>query len=277
MFRKYDVAKSEWKPELVPMCAARQAEILENAAKTVKVGGYLLYSTCTFSIEENEANVDLFLKNHPEFSVCEVSSAVKSVTADGIAFAGASYPDALKKARRFYPHLQPGEGQFMCLLRKQEGEDRARILYEDTKASLPTKQDAALAEAFLAETLEKPIDEILPGYILRKQGDTLCIVPEKIPLLPHHLYMAGVALGTVKKGRVDPHHHLFSALGKHFRRKIDLAPDSKEIKAYLHGEPIQTDLANGYAALLVAGAPLGGVKVVDGVAKNHYPKGLRTP
>ena len=74
---------------------------------------------------------------------------------------------------------------------------------------------------------------------------------------------------------VLPHHQFFSAFGKDFKRKIDLAPDSADLIKYLRGEEIKTDCENGWAVVTVCGVPLGGAKVSNGVAKNHYPKGLR--
>lgn len=276
MFRKYDVAGEEWSPELVPMCAQRQAEILSHAAKTVTRGGYLLYSTCTFSVEENEANVDRFLEEHPEFSVCDVCERVKQVTADGVVFEGAKHPDVLKMARRFYPHLHPGEGQFMCLMQKEGGEACERVSYAPPK-SLLTKEEIMVAQSFLKETLKEPLSKILPNYILAKQGDFVCLLPAEIPLPPYRVYLAGVTLGTVQKGRLMPHHHFFSALGKQFRIRLELPLDTRELSAYLHGETVPApNLPNGYGVVTVLGAPIGGIKVVDGIAKNHYPKGLRS-
>ena len=66
------------------------------------------------------------------------------------------------------------------------------------------------------------------------------------------------------------------AMGKDFRRKINLDCNSDEIRKYLHGEEFETDCSNGWAVVTVEGCTLGGVKVVNGRAKNHYPKGLRT-
>lgn len=277
MFRKYDVAGEEWKPELVPMCAARQKEILSHAAKTVRAGGFLMYSTCTFSVEENEENIDAFLEDHPEFFVCEVKDAVKAITADGIAFKGAKHPEALKKARRFYPHIHPGEGQFMCLLQKKSGEESACICYQPAKTSL-SKEEKNITEKFLKDVLAKPLCEILPNYILVKQGEMVSLIPEDIPLPPHRVYLAGITVGTVQKGRLTPHHHLFSSLGKHFRIQLDLPLDSKELLSYLHGDTVIAQAqSEGYGVVTVLGAPIGGIKVVGGVAKNHYPKGLRIP
>ena len=110
MFRKYDEAVEEWSEENVRLCAERQTEILNNLAGSVREGGYLLYSTCTYSPEENEGVVADFLKDHPNFSLCTVREELISATADGIM--------GMKEARRFYPHKTPGEGQFIALMKK---------------------------------------------------------------------------------------------------------------------------------------------------------------
>ena len=87
--------------------------------------------------------------------------------------------------------------------------------------------------------------------------------------------MCGVTIGEIKKNYVLPHHQFFMAYGSGFKRKIDLAPDSHDIQKYLRGEEIKTDCPNGWAVVTVCGVAVGGAKVSNGVAKNHYPKGLR--
>ena len=277
MFRKYDYAQTEWSEELIPVCAARQKEILDNAAPMVKPGGYLLYSTCTFSVEENEENVDAFLSRHPEFTVLSVPDTLCAVTDEGIAFDGARHPEALKKARRFYPHRSRGEGQFMCLMQKSVEDDRAcmpRKPYEAMEAL--TREETKLAERLLSDTLEAPLEELLPDHILKKHRDMLYLVGKNWSYPTHGAYRCGVAVGTFQKGRIEPHHQYFSALGRFFKRRIDLSLDDPLLGAYLHGETIPTKVVGGYAVVSVCGAPIGGVKCSDGVAKNHYPKGLRT-
>ena len=94
------------------MCRDRQRYILENVAKCVRGGGILLYSTCTFSLEENEKNIQWFLDGHPEFEIIPAAEKVRKHTADGIDLPGCGYDMTL--ARRFYPHISPGEGQFFA-------------------------------------------------------------------------------------------------------------------------------------------------------------------
>ena len=263
MFRKEPVAVSEWSEENVLKCAQRQREILENATKCLKDGGYIVYSTCTFSLEENEMVVDEFLFNHPDFEISPVNTAVCENTDAGILFDGCKCKD-LFLARRFYPHKHKGEGQFMAVLHNK----------------------CAAAEYFLSphklKQPEKAVFEFLDDILTDYSKDNVMLynnnpvyftpnfnVPEGVA------FSCGVTIGELRKNYIQPHHQFFMAFGDKFKRKIELAADSKEIKQYLHGEEIKTDLENGWAVVTVGGCALGGAKIVSGVAKNHYPKGLR--
>jgi len=270
MFRKYDVASSEWSPENVKMCAERQREILENAARLTRPGGRLLYSTCTFSLEENEQNIDAFLTAHPDFSLLPVAPEIIRITASGVCFSGAGHD--LSACRRFYPHISPGEGQFVALLARQEGDGEYAAKSE---LSAPDRKTAQMAEAFLRDALT----EIPDGMQLLQWRDTLWLTPD-FPIPLRGLFAPGVCIGTLQKGRIEPHHQLASAYGKQYRRQIDLSDGDPRVTAYLRGEELPLTAAeaaygNGYAALLYEGAPLGGGKIVGDRLKNHYPKGLR--
>ena len=89
------------------------------------------------------------------------------------------------------------------------------------------------------------------------------------------VYMAGVVLGAVEKGRIEPHHQFFSAFGHLFARKLPLDADGKDVLHYVKGETLPCTLPAGYGVVTVEGCALGGIKVVGDIAKNHYPKGLR--
>ena len=262
MFRKYENAAAEWSEAGVTMCAARQRELLDAAAATVAPGGRLLYSTCTFSIEENEANVADFLTRHPSFSLVPVAPAVEAITAPGISAGGRD----LSMCRRFYPYLSPGEGQFVALLRRDDGET-AKI--PRNGATFAPKAVALAASRFFGENLTKSP----PGELVAVR-ENLCLAPD-LPLPPHGVFTAGVTLGSLVKDRFLPHHHLFSACGGLFLRQVTLTDGDARVNKYLAGEEIACDASNGYAAVLYAGAPLGGGKAVNGILKNHYPKGLR--
>ena len=269
MLRKYEVAGEEWSEENVLMCAKRQKEILWGAAETVKGGGYLLYSTCTFSVEENEQNVDAFLSEHPDFSLVPVREELSRVTSDGIVFEGAAHKE-LTLCRRFYPHVFRGEGQFIALMRRAETGDAGRTQFKDAALPLP-KTERAAADAFIKENMND-VDGLSPVSV----GGRPTLLPKGLSVPPQSVFSAGILMGEIRNGMLLPHHQLFMAYGKKMKRILRLSASDPRVAAYLHGEEIDADLPNGWAAVTVDGCTVGGVKVSNGRAKNHYPKGLRT-
>ena len=263
MFRKEETAVSEWSESNVLMCAKRQAEILDNAVCTLKSGGYIIYATCTFSLEENEMTIDAFLKRHPDFEIVRVNDRVEKYTCDGICFEGCECEN-IRFARRFYPHKAKGEGQFMAVLH-HKGESTENTVIKP----VTTKTDKTVTE-FLADTLV----DYNPNFVTTYNGNPV-YYNNQLPIRDGQAFCCGITIGEIRKNRILPHHQFFTALGKAFKRKINLSADSDEIIKYLHGEEIDADCENGWAAVLVDGFPLGGAKVVNGRAKNHYPKGLR--
>ncbi len=264
MFRKEQIAIDEWSQENVDKCAARQRNILENAVKCLALGGTIIYATCTFSLEENEMQVDEFLKSNPDFEIVPVKEDVQKASVDGIHFDGCECKN-IHFARRFYPHTSRGEGQFVAVLR-HKGE---KILSHGGYKKQNIKIDPVLLD-FLDDTLESYNKDDITLY-----GDTPVFFSGDIEIKKGNAFMCGVTIGEIKKNYVLPHHQLFMAYGRDFKRKIDLAPDSDDIIKYLHGEEIKADCQNGWAVVTVCGVAVGGVKVSNGVAKNHYPKGLR--
>ena len=263
MFRKYGEAIEEWSEDNVRLCADRQREILGNLSGTVKPGGYLLYSTCTYSKEENEDTVADFLENHPEFSLCEVNEKMRAATADGL--------DTMKEARRFYPHITKGEGQFIALLKKDEKSDvLSTILYKES-VKMPTKEELSVVKKFFSDNLNAEIH----GRII-KWGECLALIGHDLPIPPYSVFMPGVMLGEVKKGNFFPHHQFFSAYGLLFKRREELSRGDGRAEKYLRGEEIDSTLSeNGWCAVTYEGVALGGGKISGGRVKNHYPKGLR--
>ncbi len=264
MFRKEEIAIDEWTPENVKMCAERQEEILACAVKMLKDDGYIVYSTCTFSLEENEMTVDTFLQHHPDFELIPTTQRVTENTVDGIIFEGCNCKN-LGFTRRCYPHKTKGEGQFVAVLHNTL-ED-----YTSNVSSMNKEKTDKAVTDFLDDTLST-YDK---NNVIMYNGNPVYFTPD-FPVAKGTAFSCGITIGEIRKNYIQPHHQFFMAMGTDFKRKIDLSAGSDEIKKYLHGEEFETDCKNGWAVVMVDGCTVGGVKVSNGRAKNHYPKGLRT-
>ena len=271
MFRKSSDAVEMWSPEAVLSCAKRQREIIENAAPLVRSGGYLLYSTCTYSLEENEMLVDAFLKDHEEYELVPVSERVAAVTAPGIAYDGCKCKD-LHLTRRFYPHKSRGEGQFVALMKKRGVSNKmSSILYKDSTKPLKKEEISAVNEFFKAN-----LERIPKGRVAR-YADNIVLIPHECPVLPFGVFSAGVLIGTLTRDTIIPSHHFYSAYGKDFKRRLEFGADDERLAKYLRGEqvPTRNEIGDGFAVVTHLGCTVGGGKSTGGMLNNHYPKGLR--
>ena len=262
MFRKEPAALDAWNDNINQMNAERQKEILKDLLPALKKGGTLLYSTCTYAVEENEEIV-LFLMKEYDMTPVLPREEVLAVTAPGVSVEGTD----MRFARRFYPFIQEGEGQFFAILKKP-----GDALY--TQKSIPTK---------LSVNEERRVREFTDRYIggdlgvINKQGNDYYAVSPVARTLPLRYLSEGVRLGALSGGKFLPHHNLFTAFGDKLTNKENLTRDDPRLASYLYGLEIDAkETADGYVAVLVEGYPLGGGKCVNGRIKNHYPKGLRT-
>ncbi|MBP3412605.1 MAG: RsmB/NOP family class I SAM-dependent RNA methyltransferase [Oscillospiraceae bacterium] len=256
MFRKEDAAVTDWSEETVAMCAARQKEILNSAARMLAPGGKLVYSTCTFAPEENEGVISHFLHSHRDFSVAQAEAPWFTAACPHWIEEPAS---GIQHCFRLLPHKLRGEGHFAALLEK---------------AAIGEAQPQPLQKA---QPLPPQIREFLPlqGQML-SFGETCYLAPQELPELKGlKVLRVGLELGELRKGRFIPAHGLALAL-KDFPKKVRFPADSPEISAYLTGLTIPGDV-KGWALLCVDDYPLGWVRGADGILKNHYPKGLRRP
>lgn len=254
MFRRDPEAVAQWSPESVPACAQRQRAILDSAALAVKEGGVLVYSTCTFSKEENEDNVEWFLGAHPEFEMVPLDLPFGRPGINGL------------PVRRIYP-MDGGEGHFVAKFRRV-GENSCRAGAFGQFLSGKEEEEARnlFQELFSCE---------FPGNAARF-GERLYLLPNGLPELDRlGVLRAGVELAQRKGRRWEPSHGVFqSARKEECRQVLDLPWDAPELSAFLRGEEIDCD-GKGYTALCAGGVPTGFGKASGGRLKNHYPKGLR--
>jgi len=270
MFRKSEEARSGWSEHTVAACAARQGGLLEEAARLVRPGGVLVYSTCTFAPEENEAVVAQFLSTTPEFRPLPLTlPGARSGRPEWVAEPAAG----LEHAARFWPHLSPGEGHFIAKLRR-EGGPQTRVK-PPLAAPLPRQADD-LWRAFVRETFSRNPVQDAP---LALQGDNLYALPERLPdLAGIQTLRTGLWLGTLRKNRFEPSHSLALALNPEAlagARTLALAADGPELRRYLQGDVLEAPGEDGWLVVTVAGFALGWGRRSRGVVKNFYPKGLR--
>lgn len=248
MFRKEEAAVTDWSQETVQMCARRQREILDSAARLVRPGGRLVYSTCTFAPEEDEETVAAFLEAHPEFTP-EPVEAPWFVPGEN-----ASY--------RMWPHKLLGEGHFAAVLRKTQGESE----------EVPACPGEKCPKAW--ESFAKELDITLPEGKAVSFGQSLYWAPTELPELNRlKVLRPGLELGTERKGRFEPAHALALWL-KTCAVTESFPPESPEMKAYLHGDVVPSG-KKGWCLVQAGGYAIGWGKGDGSVLKNHYPKGLR--
>jgi NOL1/NOP2/sun family putative RNA methylase len=267
MFRKDMGARADWSLEMVQGCAARQGNILRVAGKLVKPGGFLLYSTCTFAPEENEGAIAGFLGEFLDFEVA-VLPRYPGFIAGRPDWLGDAVASHLAGAVRLFPHRVEGEGHFACLLRRKAGEARERV--SETRLARLSRDQTVYWQDFCSKLLRVDWDDDR----LRVVGDRLYYIPFDMPDLGRmRVVHPGVWLGVFKKDRFEPAHPLALYLKPdEILKAVSLPADSPELAAYLRGESIPADVT-GWAVVCVDGFPLGWGKGVQGMLKNHYPRG----
>lgn len=260
MFRKYPEILKDWNEDLVTMCATRSRELLDRAAGMLRAGGRLVYSTCTFNLEENEKNILDFLEHHPEFSVVDtdIAGAEKGLL-------------GLEKASRIFPS-EKGEGHFVCALEKSKNADA-----ETVRVKTFTGEKALPQLDLMVGQCVKELGFFYGGkreYVWVTAGQNAYLVPEDLPR-PEGVQVlrAGVQAGLLKGKTFFPCQHLFTATPcDNFVSTQEVSDEGAQ--AFLKGEMLPCT-QKGYTAVLWQGLCLGFGKAVDGKLKNHYPKGLR--
>lgn len=287
MFRKLPEEIEQWSMENVAICAARQKEILDNAAVMLKPGGVIVYSTCTFSKEENEDVIEYFLERHPDFT--------------------------LEEMERFWPHKVDGEGHFVAKLvrrgsvnelgadydvcedscnkvedtglkvdRKTKKNKNSKNRKNETKPAL-TKENMKLLSEFLDETISEDVAAWIKNSRLVMFGEQLYRLPDmEVDIKGLKVQRAGLHIGEFKKQRFEPSHSLALALKLNDAKNlVKLTCDNPQTIGFFNGQSVvlsdeQTaECKKGWALVCVDGYTAGWGKVNGTQVKNHYPKGLR--
>lgn len=233
MFRKSEDMKNDWNYNKVLRCRDEQKVLIEQAATMLKKGGILSYSTCSFSYEENEEVILDFLSNHSEFKAIKIYDDPSFVRGKN-----------LEEAIHLFPNKFKGEGQFICLLKKDGNLTKKEANFVDNEFKFK----------------ERILDNV---YLFNN------------PLNLSHLTILrkGLLKSTFKGKNEIPSFHYAHYLSSNNSIKLT----EEEAKKYLHGDEITkiTNLANGYYVVSYQNINLGYVHIVGNKLKNLYPKGLR--
>ena len=277
MFRKDQVAVEEWSLENVDICWQRQRRILTDIWPSLKPGGFLIYSTCTFNREEDEDNVAWIAK--------ELGAEILPVPIEdswGITgnLVGGEFP-----VYRFLPHKTKGEGFFLAVLRKQEGEceetlsrfSKSPSRMDKKKKGKDNKQPLVVpkeAKEWLASVSDSSLamkDTQVVAFPKAYQ-DEYALLQQTLKVIH-----AGITLGEVKGKDLIPHHSLAmsTALASEAFPKAEVSYE--QAIAYLRKEGLilDADVPRGYVLLTYQGIPLGFVKNIGNRANNLYPQEWR--
>lgn len=272
MFRKEPAVMEAWTPEKPKICARMQEEITREAVKMLKPGGLLLYSTCTFSPEENEKQIARMLSENPELKLQTIEPWYEGFSRGNPAWADKD--PLLEKTVRIWPQYMDGEGHFLALLKK-DGERMAEPF--SAEAERPDKKTwQMLADFFQDVHIEAK------GYTVDIRGTYVYAVPEPTKNLRGVKFVRnGLLLGELKKNRFEPSQPLAMALSKEsYGAVLDFPAEDERVMRYLKGESLRIEehewiKPGGWQLVCVDGYPLGWGKLVNGILKNKYLSGWR--
>lgn len=268
LFRKEPQSISEWSEERVGLCSRRQHRILDALLPALKPGGLLIYSTCSYSVEENEDQVDQLLESgrlcpltiqiQPEWGVVETRSSRHG---------GAGY--------RCYPHHTPGEGFFLSAFRLTEAYPTTNVASLRTRKTLLAPVSSA--ESSMIRPLIRP--EWPAGFLNVPRG--VAVLPqERMSDVLHlaevlHLRQAGILAGEGLRGEWIPSHAL--AMSPIMAEAYTAIPlDKPDALNYLRHQTFgMSEVAPGWYLATYEGLPLGFMKRLQGRTNNYYPREWR--
>lgn len=245
MFRKNSLAKEDWTINKVLSLQERQKELLKIAHFMLKEDGYLIYSTCSFSKEENEDVVLDALNNFNDLEIINIENKPYYYKSE-----------LLPEAIHLFPNLYDGEGQFIALLHKKgitsssTNKSKNKIIHKDllNKYKLDFQNEININKEIYLNNFTFDLSKL-------------------------NLIRPGLHLGSLDKNVFIPSFHLAHYLNS----SISIALTEEEFKKYIHGEEIikNINIKNDFYVVSYNGINLGFAKYVNGRLKNYYPKGLR--
>ncbi|KRN88655.1 RsmB/NOP family class I SAM-dependent RNA methyltransferase [Ligilactobacillus ceti] len=282
MFRKDHNAIDYWHQDYPAECALRQRDILQDAVKLLAPGGQLVYSTCTFAPEEDEQIIDWLVTSYPDFEILPIEKypgmdqGIPAVTQDQNL--------ELEKTVRLMPHHFKGEGHYIAKLQDTRTKTSDVVKSPKVKKKKNKKQqDKTVLSKEEYQLWQAFQSEVVPALAYAQQdlkvyGSYLYYYSKNWFSLDQLKFVRpGLLLGTFKKNRFEPSYSLAVALNPTTECAKTITITREEWATYVSGNVINVsrDLPNGWYLLECEGKAVSFTKVVQGVAKNFFPKGLR--
>ena len=264
LFRKDPQSRELWSESSVDVCAARQKRILSDALPTLKPGGFLIYSTCTYSPEENEQVIQWLLDTFPEELELAPVAGLSKFGAIPLSIAGEE-----EAAYRCMPHKLKGEGLFISRLRKKGGS----APFEWARPKKPGKNK--LVSDFLSTHLDVP--DYLGTEVFQDKIFLSHPASQHFQQRPFKIKLNGLYAGKVHRKDVSPSHEV--ALSEILKK--DELPEWKleyeEAISYLRKEELKTPppVDKGWLLVTYKGQSLGWAKAVGKRSRNHFPVNWR--
>lgn len=263
LFRRDPKAISEWSESAVELCSQRQKRILTDIWPCLKEGGLLIYSTCSYSLQEDEAIADWLLSQvEAESEPLQVDPAWNIVETKSVQKAAYGY--------RFYPDQVRGEGFFLTTFRKREAAGTVSGRKGKNKLEKVSKQQVA----DISEWLKPGLSQF---YMIQ---ENMVGMPEQVDALLAELgslYVrrAGLTLGKWADRKLIPDHAL--ALSNEVHEAVNrIELSASQALQYLRKEEIHMPgSAPGWNLACYKGLALGWLKVLPNRSNNYYPKEWR--
>lgn len=276
MFRKEEALAKDWTEEKSKELAALQRELILQAASMLRLGGMLLYSTCTFAPEEDEGTVSFLLSSCPDMKLVDIpgfEGFTSGVPAWG------DHNESLTKCIRIFPHKMAGEGHFFALFQKDGASEAKEI--RPCHARPDQKQLSYVKDFFQELGLTSLGGVPIDWKSMEIRASKVYYTPSSPGEAGLSFLRNGLYVGDLKKNRFEPSQPLALAIRKgEASAVISLAADDPRLTRFLKGEtleiaPEESALQKGWHLLCADGYPVGFGKLVNGVLKNKYPAGWR--
>jgi 16S rRNA C967 or C1407 C5-methylase (RsmB/RsmF family)/NOL1/NOP2/fmu family ribosome biogenesis protein len=271
LFRKDPETATTWTPEGVRLCSLRQQRILADVWDSLKEDGFLIYSTCSYSKEENEDILDSFFQRYPCISVPLSPdpdwNIVETISEQAGAF-----------GYRFYPDRVLGEGFFLAVIQKKQTTGASRTNNHYSRTNKMNRNPVRIPKS-LEKQITVWINEGSFSFI--PVGDSIHALPPGLvndfEILKNKFYLkkAGIRLGKGGENDWIPDHEL--ALANILKDEIASMELSKpKAICFLRGEPFQADIMEkGWRIVSFRGQRMGWVKLLEKRMNNYYPKSWR--